>query len=79
MRPAEMFVRCAYQFKSKIEVVREAHRVDARSMIDLITLGAAKGTHLTIEAEGEDAQAAIDALADLVENTFPQEDNETQH
>jgi phosphocarrier protein HPr len=73
-RPAEMFVRMAMQFQSKIQVVRDGYRVDARSIMDLLTLGAAKGTQLTLEAEGPDAQQAVDALAHLVESGFPQED-----
>ena len=75
-RPAEMFVRTANKFESKIQLIREERRVEARNMIDLLTLGATQGTRLTIEAEGPDAQAAVDALAKLVEEVFPQEDAE---
>ena len=75
-RPAEMFVRTANQFESKIQLIRDERRVEARNMIDLLTLGATQGTRLTIEAEGPDAQAAVDALAELVEIGFPQEDAE---
>ncbi len=75
-RPAEMFVRTASKFESKIQLIRDERRVEARNMIDLLTLGATKGTRLTIEAEGPDAQAAVDALAELVEVGFPQEDAE---
>jgi phosphotransferase system HPr (HPr) family protein len=76
MRPAEIFGRMAQQFQSKIEVVRDSHRVDGKSLIDLITLGAGKGTKLTIEAVGPDAQAALDALVKVVEVEFPKEDTE---
>src|ERR1700754_860403 len=75
-RPAEMFVRTANQFESKIQLIREERRVEARNMIYLLTLGATQGTRLTIEAEGPAAQAAVDALAELVEVGFPQEDAE---
>ena len=44
--------------------------------MDLLTLGAAQGTELTLEAEGRDAQQAVEALARLVESGFPQEDIE---
>ncbi len=77
-RPAEMFVRLAQQFKSKIEIEKEGHRVAARSIMDLLTLGATKGTQLTLEADGLDAQDAVNALAELVENVFPQEDSGKQ-
>jgi phosphocarrier protein HPr len=75
-RPAEMFVRTANQFESKIQLIRDERRVEARNMIDLLTLGATQGTRLTIEAEGPDAQAAVDALAELVEIGFPKVDAE---
>src|SRR5438552_4304086 len=77
-RPAEMFVRKAKQFDAKIALVRENHRINASSIMELLTLGAAKGTQLTLEAEGPDAQAAVDLLAELVESGFPQEDKEAQ-
>ncbi|HEX5470761.1 MAG TPA: HPr family phosphocarrier protein [Lacipirellulaceae bacterium] len=77
-RPAEMFVRLAQQFQSKLEVVKEGHRVEARSIMDLLTLGAAKGTELVLEADGPDAQEAVDALAKLVEEGFPREDADDQ-
>lgn len=75
-RPAEMFVRLAKQFESRIHLVRDDRRVEATSIIDLLTLGAAKGTQLTLEADGPDCHEAVDALAKLVENGFPQEDAE---
>jgi phosphotransferase system HPr (HPr) family protein len=75
-RPAEQFVRLASQFESKIQLVRDDRRVEARNMIDLLTLGATQGTQLTLEADGPDAQAAVDALANLVETGFLLEDAE---
>lgn len=78
-RPAEKFARLAYQFEAKIELIRDDRRVEARNIMDLLTLGAAKGTQLILEAEGRDAQEAVDALAKLVESGFPQdEDDEGQ-
>jgi phosphotransferase system HPr (HPr) family protein len=70
-RPAELFARTAQKFKSKIELLRDTQRVDARSIMDLLTLGAAQGTELVLEADGDDAQEAVEALATLVENGFP--------
>src|SRR3954470_13527691 len=75
-RPADKFVRLAMKFDAKIEIIRDGRRVAATSIIDLLTLGATQGTQLTLEAEGPAAQQAVDALADLVENVFPQEDTE---
>ena len=77
-RPAEMFARLARQFQSRIELVREDRRVEASSIIDLLTLGAVQGTEMVLEAEGDDAQAAVDALAKLVESGFLAEEAENQ-
>jgi phosphotransferase system HPr (HPr) family protein len=69
-RPAQLLARLAMQFESTIELVREKHRVDAKSILHLLTLGAAQGTELLIEAQGSDAEAALDAIARLVESQF---------
>lgn len=76
-RPAEMFVRRAQQFQSKIEIVRNGDRVEAKSIMNLLTLGATHGTKLVIEAEGSDAQEAVDALAEVIEKDFLEEDTES--
>jgi phosphocarrier protein HPr len=73
-RPAEMFARRALQFQSRIELVFESQRVDGKSILHLLTLGARKGTQLVIEAEGPDAEEAVAALADIVEREFLRED-----
>ena len=73
-RPADMFARLARQFQSRIELVREGRRVEAISIMELLTLGAAQGTELILEAEGVDAQEAVEALAKLVESGFPLEE-----
>ncbi|MEX2309440.1 MAG: HPr family phosphocarrier protein [Pirellulales bacterium] len=77
-RPAEMFVRLAKQFQSRIELVREGRRVEARNIIDLLTLGAGPGTELVLEAEGDDAEQAVDALVRLVENGFAAEETNNE-
>ena len=76
-RPADMFVRRAQQFKAKVEIVRDDFRVEAKSIMNLLTLGAAQGTELTLEAEGSDAQEAVDALAEVIEKDFLEEDAES--
>lgn len=77
-RPLVSLVKLAQQFKCKIEVIRDDRRVLATSMIELLTLGAAQGTKLTLEADGEDAQEAVTALADLIEIGFLAEDSGEQ-
>ena len=77
-RPAELFARTARQFQCRIEIIREGRRVAARNIIDLLTLGALPGTELTLEAEGDDAEQAVEALVRLVENGFTDDTNYEQ-
>ena len=69
-RPAELIARRALEFESKIEIIRDGHRVDAKSILHILTLGAECGTELTLEAQGADAEIAIDALAELIGGDF---------
>jgi phosphotransferase system HPr (HPr) family protein len=78
-RPATMFVKLAHRFSSNIVLVKENHRVEARSIMDLLTLGAGPGTELVLEASGDDAHEAVEALAQLVEVGFLEEDAEDEH
>ena len=71
-RPADMIARLATQFESRITISKDAQKVDAKSILNLLTLGAEAGSKLEIEAEGADAQQAVDALADLIESGFPE-------
>ena len=69
-RPAELFARLALKFDSEIEVIRDSLRVDAKSILHVLTLGAAQGTELTLHAKGADAREALDALERLVHSDF---------
>lgn len=69
-RPADLFVKTAMTFASRVHVVKDNQRVDARSILDLLTLAAVEGTSLTIEATGPDAEQAAAALVELVEQGF---------
>ncbi len=77
-RPAEMFARLALQFDSTIEVIRDSNRVDAKSILHVLTLGAAQGAKLTLQANGEDAEAALKALVRLVESDFAADETISQ-
>lgn|SRR5690606_34696504 len=70
IRPAEALARLANRFESRIEIVYESQRVDAKSIMEMLTLGAGQGAELHVEARGADAQEAIDAIMALVENNF---------
>lgn len=69
-RPAELFVSRAMQFESKIDVIKDHQRVDAKSILNVLSLAAAAGTRLELEAVGHDAEAAVDALVELVDSDF---------
>jgi phosphocarrier protein HPr len=78
IRPAEQFVRLAMKFSCEIEVVRDNLRVDGKSIMHMLTLGAEPGAELRLEARGDDAEQAVNALARFIENGFVLEQTEGQ-
>jgi phosphocarrier protein HPr len=69
-RAAAKFVHIATRFESHIRVGRDSKVMDGKSIMGILLLAAARGTTLTITAEGPDEAAAVDALAQLVESGF---------
>ena len=69
-RAAARFVQTAARFTSQIRLTREGRTVDGKSLMGVLLLAAARGSQLVIEADGPDADAAIAALAELVESGF---------
>jgi phosphocarrier protein len=69
-RAAARFVQLANRFSSRIRVSRQGRQMDGKSIMGLLLLAAARGTLLTISAEGADEQAAVDALAEMVTEGF---------
>jgi phosphocarrier protein HPr len=69
-RAAVKFVQLAAHFKSDIHVVKDGASVNGKSIMGLLTLVAAHGLTIAIEAEGPDAEEAVAALAELVEKGF---------
>jgi len=65
-RPAAQFVKKAKEFSSEIVVIKDGTEANAKSSLRLMTLGAKKGDKIVIRAEGEDAEDAVAALADLI-------------
>lgn len=65
-RPATLFVHKANLFKSDISVVKDLREVNAKSIIGIMSLGAGKGEEILIKAKGEDAQVAVNSLAELL-------------
>ncbi len=75
-RPAMEFVDTANQFRCKVTVRKggeEPYEADGKSVMQMIILAATQGTPLQIQAEGDDAEAAIDKLVELFENKFGEE------
>lgn len=69
-RPASLFVKKAQEFSSEITVEKDKMKVDAKSIMGLLTIEGYMGAVLTIRASGEDAKQALDALEELVKNKF---------
>lgn len=71
-RPATFFIQKANEFKSSIWVEKEERRVNAKSLLGVLSLGIVGGTGIRIVADGADEVAAVDALVKLVESGFAQ-------
>ena len=69
-RAAARFVHLATRFQSHVRVGRDAKVMDGKSIMGILLLAAARGTIITITAEGPDEQDAVSALAHLVETGF---------
>ena len=70
VRAAAMVVRTMTPFSSKVSIPAGGSTADARSVLDLLTLSASKGTKIFVEAEGDDAEAALAKLGDLIGRNF---------
>lgn len=69
-RPAALIVQTANQFDSQVFFEKDSNRINGKSIMGIITLGASYNTTLRIIAEGKDEQAAVDAIVKLFENKF---------
>jgi phosphocarrier protein HPr len=69
-RAAAKFVHLATRFESRIRVGREGREVDGKSIMGILLLAAARGSSISITAEGADETAAVQALIALVETGF---------
>ena len=69
-RPATFFIQKANEFKSSIWVEKEERKVNAKSLLGVLSLGVVKGTAITITADGADEVEAIDTLAALIDSNF---------
>ena len=72
-RPAAKFVQLANKFRCKLSVTKDGEGVDGKSVMGMMMLAATKGSRIIIEADGEDALEAAEALEQLVKDRFGEE------
>ena len=69
-RPATFFIQKANEYKSSIWVEKEDRRVNAKSLLGVLSLGIVKGTGITLIADGPDEEEAISTLEGMIESDF---------
>lgn len=69
-RPATFFIQRANEFKSSIWVEKDERRVNAKSLLGVLSLGIVKGTQISIIADGSDEEEAVKTLVELIESNF---------
>jgi phosphocarrier protein len=72
-RPSARLTQLASSFKSNVHMSRNGRRVNAKSIMGVMMLAAAKGSTITLETDGDDEVEAIDALASLISSGFGEE------
>ncbi len=69
-RPATFFIQKANEYKSSVWVEKDERRVNAKSLLGVLSLGIVKGTVINLIADGPDEEAAVDALVELINSDF---------
>lgn len=69
-RPATFFIQKANEFKCSIWVEKDERRVNAKSLLGVLSLGVVKGTAISLIADGADEKEAVDALVELISGNF---------
>lgn len=69
-RPSTELVKCASSFRSHIQLHFKEYTVNAKSLLGILMLAAARGSKIKVEACGEDASLAVDAIVKLAKNKF---------
>ena len=75
-RPVTEFVQLAHRFQSDVKVTKDGTTVDGKSVMSMLTLGAARGATLRIEANGPDAVDVVGQLAELIRKLPEKEDRD---
>lgn len=69
-RPATFFIQKANSYKSSIWVEKDDRRVNAKSLLGVLSLGIAQGMTVTLIADGQDEETALDGLMELIQTGF---------
>ena len=69
-RPATFFIQKANEFKSSIWIEKDERRVNAKSLLGVLSLGIVKGTTIKLIADGADEEEAINTLSELIDSDF---------
>jgi len=69
-RPATFFTQKANEFKCSVWIEKDERRVNAKSLLGVLSLGVIKGTEIKIVADGEDEEQAVETLCDLISKDF---------
>jgi len=69
-RPATFLIQKANEFRSSIWIEKDERRVNAKSLLGVLSLGVAQGTTINIIADGPDQVLAVDTLCDLINSDF---------
>jgi phosphocarrier protein HPr len=72
-RPSAQLTQVASRFASEVWIARNGRRVNAKSIMGVLMLAAGKGSVVTVDADGPDEQAALDAVGALIESGFGEE------
>lgn len=69
-RPSTELVKCASSFRSRVFIVHQKQSVNAKSLLGILMLAAGRGARIGIEAEGDDAEEAVQSILCLAKNNF---------
>lgn len=72
-RPSAKLTQLASRFSSEVHMTKNGRRINAKSIMGVMMLAAARGSTVTLETEGPDADAALEALAELIASGFGEE------
>ena len=68
LRPAGLLAQIAAQYQSELTLTKDGITIDARSILDMLTLVATQGSEITVVGVGEDAQQAVTSIVEFIEN-----------